>query len=499
MTIRQKFISVMLAIILTLVLLAGCGSSSDTPAVADDPNIGLWQATRAEMFDEEFDARELFDDGFEIELMAGERCVLHTDGTTNTYTWAVQENTLTISTGGVAFIKATIEDDMMVIEDYMENGLRITLQKEGAAADKPVAPDAATASEVGYYVIDSMMIGTAHYDAEALDVLGMRYYIRLNEDHTAEIHTEMRINGTWKDGKIHYQQDGANVVNEYVLNNDTLTIEIEDDGAQATLIFKRSSESAPESAAQTVAQAMWNGEWYGFMWVTDWFEPFETDEEFFVDAYLTIDVGKDGVGTLSILLDGDEDNIMEADIQADENHFEVTDGIFLDMQLDPDGWWIAPSSIDDGKKIVMSDVYVDPESGDAYTFEYMFCFRPSDESWAQEQRAGERMPPGYDLHKDLQSTDEMTGAAHFTSAELKGIYAQLLQDYDDRSLSGQLYQEICDQYFSGIDGALDLEGDTLTIYKWFATDNEEAYVQMSFQDYTGDGNKTAGGVGSYFP
>ncbi|MGI5849514.1 MAG: hypothetical protein ACOX8Q_05555 [Christensenellales bacterium] len=503
-TLYRKLGAAVLVIVLTVALLTGCGKSA--PAVSDDPNIGLWKATKVEMFGEESDADEVFDGDFELELMAGGKCELRGDDGKDTYTWAVHGNTLTISANGTDFISATIKGGVMVIGDFMETGMKITLEKEGAAANNPVSSDM-PADEVGYYVIDSMTIDGEHYDAESVKDMGISYYIRLNEDNTAQISTDALIKGTWKDGKIRYQQDGEGVVNEYVLEGDALTIEISDGDSQATLVFKRSSESG--------AQAMWDAAWYGYIWVTDGFGSFENDEEFFNDAYLTIEIDETGAGTLEIILDGDDENMVEATIKADEDHFEVTEGFFWDMQLDPSEWWIALSPGSEGKMFVISDTYTDPEGGGKNGFEYMFCFRPYGELWEHEEREGDRVPPGYGMYKDEQSlggdtADPDTGggdatgeaedaAPHFTYAELKGIYNKLSQAYDDFSLKDLKYDEVCDKYFDGIAGILDLEGNTLTIYKWFAVDQEESYVQVSFQDYSGDGNRTAGGIGSYFP
>lgn len=204
----------------------------------------------------------------------------------------------------------------------------------------------------GYYVIDSLIVDGETYDAETLRNAGMNYYLRLSEDGTLEIQTDLFIEGTWEEGKLHYQEDGEDVVSEYTYENGTLTIEIIDEESVGIFVFKRSSEDAG-----------------------------------------TADPGQDG---------------------------DDTDG-------------------------------------------------------------------GVEVE------------AHFSLAELKEIYAQLSKDYNDSVLREKVYEEICDSYFDGVEGVLDLDGDTLAIYVWYATDHDEAYVQVSFQDYEGDGNKTAGGIGSNLP
>lgn len=504
MNLNQKQIAAILVIVFALALLTGCGKT--TPTVSDDdPNIGLWRATKVEMFGEETDANEIFDGGFELELMSGGKCEFRADGKKDSYAWVVQGNTLTISAGSTDFISATIEDGTMVIGDFMETGMKITLEKEGAATSKPAT---SAAIDAGYYAIDSMTIGTEHYDAESLSDMGIRYYIRLNEDGTAQISTDMLITGTWKDGKIHYQQDGENVVNPYLLDGDTLTIEIGDDDAAATLVFKRSGEPAE--------QALWHRDWYGYIWVTEGYGAHKGMEDFFEDAYLVIDIGEAGSGALKIILDGDDENMVEASIVADENHFEVTEGFCWDMPLDPAVWWIALSPVSGGNLFVISDTYIDPQGDGKDGFDYMFCFRPYGEPWDQEEREGDRIPPGYgQLYRDDWTLDGYAGdadagsndaagqvadaAPHFTSAQIKSIYEKLSNAYDDFSLQKLTYEEVRDAYFDGVDGTLDYEGNATTMYKWFAIDNGEIYAMVSFQDKKSDGNKTADGVGSYFP
>lgn len=423
-TLYRKLGAVVLLIALTLALLTGCDKSS--PAVSADPNIGIWKATTVEMFGDEYDANEIFDGGFELEFMAGDKCEFRADGKKDTYKWMSQGNTLTVSSDGTDIISATIEDGVMVIGDFMETGMKIALKKEGATTDKPDASAEATLA------------------------------------HTGSSESEF--------------------------------------------------ESEPESESETEAQALWNGTWYGYIWVTEGFGSFETEEVFLNDAYLTIDINETGEGTLEIILDGDDENMVEGVIQADENHFEVMEGYLWDTPLNLYEWWIALSPVSEGKLFVVGDTYTDPE-GVEDGFEYMFCFRPYGEPWDQEDREGDIVPPGYgELYRDDWTLDGYAGdvdsgtaeqgadaAPHFTSANLKSIYEELSNAYDDFSLKDLSYEEVRDEYFDGVDGELDYEEGVLAIYKWFATDNGEAYVQVSFQDYIGDGDKTAGGVGSYLP
>ena len=175
MTLNQKRIAAILIIVFVLTLLTGCGKS--TPAVSDDPNIGIWKATKVEMFGDESDADEVFDGGFEIELKAGGKCELRAESKKDSYAWAIQGNTLTISASGADFISATIKDSAMVIGDFMGTGMKITLEKEGAVTSKPASSNAPAARDAGYYVIDSMTI-----DGERVTVKGTTITIKKISD-----------------------------------------------------------------------------------------------------------------------------------------------------------------------------------------------------------------------------------------------------------------------------------------------------------------------------
>lgn len=141
-------------------------------------------------------------------------------------------------------------------------------------------------------------------------------------------------------------------------------------------------------------QAKWNGSWYGYLWVTEAYGEWADVDELF-DAYMVIDVEESGEGTMAIFIGAEENQTVDSYIFADENHFEVTDGVFWDMELDKDVWWLALSPVDEGSLVVIADTYIDPELADGDGFEYMFCFRPFGELWESEEKSNELLPPGY--------------------------------------------------------------------------------------------------------
>lgn len=142
------------------------------------------------------------------------------------------------------------------------------------------------------------------------------------------------------------------------------------------------------------AQAKWNGSWYGYLWITEAYGEWADVDELF-DAYMVIDVEQSGEGTMAIFIGAEENQTVDSYIFADENHFEVTDGVFWDMELDKDVWWLALSPVDEGSLVVIADTYIDPELADGDGFEYMFCFRPFGELWESEEKSNDLLPPGY--------------------------------------------------------------------------------------------------------
>ncbi len=103
------------------------------------------------------------------------------------------------------------------------------------------------ANAAGYYAIKSMTVDGETFDSSDFEEMGITYYIRLNEDHTAEINTDMLLKGTWGNGELRYIQDGEEYVNEYELDGDLLTLTASDDDTEAVLVFLRSDEPAQDS------------------------------------------------------------------------------------------------------------------------------------------------------------------------------------------------------------------------------------------------------------
>ncbi len=114
----------------------------------------------------------------------------------------------------------------------------------------------------------------------------------------------------------------------------------------------------------------------------------------------------------------------------------------------------------------------------------------------------EDVDPPVTEQQTTESTTEEVGDVNpdgvFNETELLEKYNTIKAAYDAGDLRGMLYTEVVETYFDGQEGVLDMEGETITVYLWYAKDRADSYVQVSFQDY-GEGERTAGGIGSYFP
>lgn len=111
---------------------------------------------------------------------------------------------------------------------------------------------------------------------------------------------------------------------------------------------------------------------------------------------MVIDVDEDGDVTMEDYIDENEEWTVGGTIKADENHFEFVEGSFWDMELDNDNWWIGPSPVNEGTKVVLTDTYINPELTANDNFEYIFAFRPWGEEWKEAVEHPDDFPPGYE-------------------------------------------------------------------------------------------------------
>ena len=258
---------------------------------------------------------------------------------------------------------------------------------------------------------------------------------------------------------------------------------------------KNGLQGPPGLAVGDNVQDIWNGTWYGYFWVTDAFGEWEGYEDTLSDAFMVIEVDGKGKGTMSIYLDDLEGLTVVSDINAGKEYFEVTEGIFWDMDLDPDNWWVGFDPMSAGRHVIISDTYIDPELTGADGFEYIFSFRPHGDKWDEEIDDGGILPPGYDDYIAELGPEGSGGKVSpvFTGAELRVIY-------DSLPVSADLtYEEVRDQYFDGVEGVLDFEKEKSARYEWRAVDNDNHYLAVVFEDRKGDGIKRLVGSSGSMP
>jgi hypothetical protein len=204
------------------------------------------------------------------------------------------------------------------------------------------------------------------------------------------------------------------------------------------------SGGAPQAGTQEMSvQERWNGSWYGYIWITEAYGDWADVEDYFDDAYMAIDVDEDGDGTMAIFIGDEEVQSIDTYIFADSNHFEVTDGVFWDMTLDPDIWWFALSPVNDGNLVVIGDSYIDPELSGGDGFDYMFCFRPFGELWVQEEKSSDMLPPSYENYaaaiKSGVSDPNATEKKNNASPTPNGDSAAFMPDEKNYGENGWVY------------------------------------------------------------
>lgn len=117
----KKLTCVLMVILLTAAL---CACSSKEP----DPNAGVYKGSSAEMSGVSIDLAEVFGDDFSIELKNGGKAVFNYDGESYKIKWSL-EGTAFHAEGGGAELNGTLSDGVMVLEDVLNSGVNITLQR----------------------------------------------------------------------------------------------------------------------------------------------------------------------------------------------------------------------------------------------------------------------------------------------------------------------------------------------------------------------------------
>ncbi len=124
--VTKKLICFLLLVVLTTALCA-CGSSEP------DPNAGVYKGTSAEMAGISVDLAEVFGDDFSIELVNKSKAKFNYDGESYNLKWTLDGTTFHAAGGG-AELNGTLSDGVMVLENLLDSGINITLERSPAAS-----------------------------------------------------------------------------------------------------------------------------------------------------------------------------------------------------------------------------------------------------------------------------------------------------------------------------------------------------------------------------
>jgi hypothetical protein len=125
----KKALCITLAAVL-LFSLAACGGGGGGSIDASDPNQGLWNAVKAEMWGIATDLSDLYENGFTIELKSGGKCALNVDGKKANGTWVLNGTAFSIKGGGLDE-SGTLANGVLTLVNLMGLGMDIIFEKEG--------------------------------------------------------------------------------------------------------------------------------------------------------------------------------------------------------------------------------------------------------------------------------------------------------------------------------------------------------------------------------
>ena len=135
--------AVLVFILLIVLLVKGC-----TGAVKDafDPNLGVYNATTAEMYGIEMDVTDVWEGGVSIELKAKDKCVFTIDGDKYNIKWTLDGTDINVKGKGLD-CDGTLNQGTLVLEDVLGMGVNLTFQKEGGFSDNMLDGDGMTGSD----------------------------------------------------------------------------------------------------------------------------------------------------------------------------------------------------------------------------------------------------------------------------------------------------------------------------------------------------------------
>lgn len=131
----KKFWLLLMIVSLMVLPLAACGGGSssggDGEAAEADPLLGVYNSVAGEMMGVTLTGDDI--SGFSVELKEGGKAVLSVEGSSSSGTYTMDGETITLSVEGEE-LTGTVANDVMVFDDFMGMGLKLTLAKEGSDA-----------------------------------------------------------------------------------------------------------------------------------------------------------------------------------------------------------------------------------------------------------------------------------------------------------------------------------------------------------------------------
>ena len=340
------------------------------------------------------------------ELQDKGKCVLSVDGSKANGTWTLNNGAFTVEGGGID-CAGRLENGVLTLENVMDMGITLVFYKDGVVPPPP----AAAAGGAGYYVIDIIVQGSETYEADTLEELGISYYLVLGEDGSLVINTDEYLTGTWADGVFEYQQFGEDVINEYVLEQDTLTLVIGEKEAAMSLIFVRSEGAPPppqaaDATGLSEALAWWECGWYGYWIMTMASGDYAHFEGEVWDCAAIVKVNPDGTATMYLWDDYEEMGTMELQIDADSGSglmggaiFEY--GVFYERILGRADWIIRPGSEEYDNFMMIDGSHSDSDNThEQNIFTYEIYLRPWGLLW-DDMPSDERPPSHDDWYADV--------------------------------------------------------------------------------------------------
>lgn len=227
--IKVKATGIILMLLTAMIIsLVGCGSDK---SAADDPNLGTYVATSAEMMGIEVGVEDIFEGGFTFELKKKGKAKVTFDGDSGNVKWTLEDGKFHAEGEGAEF-DGTVKDGVMVLEDIMGSGVTLTLKCDEIIAKGGAGGDDKTVSSGKFGDSDDKKESSdadslyGKYDAiTAIDSEGEFWlnegeYLTVNNDGTISMYV----------GEQDLEYDTSIENNNFYLNGDTRVGQINDDG-----------------------------------------------------------------------------------------------------------------------------------------------------------------------------------------------------------------------------------------------------------------------------